>query len=149
MSEKLSPVVYGSGGGEVFLGRDFSSTPNYSEKIAALIDEETLAIVNRAFEKAEALLNEHMDKLHFVAKFLMEYEIMDEEQFAASMKDGVTMEEIAKIKEEKIQKSVEENAQKRENDAARLATTLAEKLANEAANAARQEEKEQENNNNQ
>jgi len=149
MSEKLGPVVYGSGGGEVFLGRDFSSTPNYSEKIAALIDEETLAIVNRAFEKAEALLNEHMDKLHFVAKFLMEYEIMDEEQFAASMKDGVTMEEIAKIKEEKIQKSVEENAQKRENDAARLATTLAEKLANEAANAARQEEKEQENNNNQ
>ncbi len=140
MSEKLGPVVYGSGNGEVFLGRDFSNTPNYSEKIASLIDEETLAIVNRAFEKAVSLLNEHMDKLHFVANFLMEHEVMDEEQFAASMKDGATMESVAQIKEEKLQKSIDANAKKREDDALKQAASLAEKLAMEAAAAAAKEE---------
>ncbi len=140
MSEKLGPVVYGSGGGEVFLGRDFSNTPNYSEKIAAMIDEETLAIVNAAFEKAEKILLENMEKLHFVADFLMEYEIMDEEQFAASMEEGATKEKILQIKESKIQKSIDENAKKREDDA-KKAAELAEKLAKEAASAAEKEEK--------
>jgi len=139
MSEKLGPVVYGSGGGEVFLGRDFSNTPNYSEKIAAMIDEETLAIVNAAFEKAEKILRENMEKLHFVADFLMEYEIMDEEQFAASMEEGATKEKILAIKESKIQKSIDENAKKREDDA-KKAAELAEKLAKEAASAAEKEE---------
>ena len=142
MSDKLGPVVYGNGGGEVFLGRDFSNTPNYSEKIAAMIDEETLAIVNAAFEKAEHLLNENMDKLHFVADFLMEYEVMDEEQFAAAMEEGATKEKILAIKESKIQKSIDENAKKREDDA-KKAAELAEKLAKEAASAAEQEEKKQ------
>ena len=96
MSDKLGPVVYGSGHGEVFLGRDFSNTPNYSEKIAAMIDEETLSIVNTAFDKAVALLKEHMDKLHFVASFLIEHEIMDEEQFDEAMSEGATMESIEK-----------------------------------------------------
>ncbi len=140
MSDKLGPVVYGSGGGEVFLGRDFSNTPNYSEKIAALIDEETLAIVRAAYDKAVSILNEHMDKLHFVASFLMEHEVMDEDQFAASMAENATMESIANIKEAKLKKSIDENAKKREEDAVKKASNLAEKLADEAANAAKSEE---------
>ncbi len=140
MNEKLGPVVYGSGNGEVFLGRDFSNTPNYSEKIAAMIDEETLAIMNRAYEKAAELLNTNMEKLHFVAEFLMEHEVMDAEQFEEAMKEDATKESVASIKEAKIQKSIDENAKKRESDAAKAATTLAEKLADEAAAAARKEE---------
>ncbi|MBR3838022.1 MAG: ATP-dependent zinc metalloprotease FtsH [Clostridia bacterium] len=140
MSEKLGPVVYGSGNGEVFLGRDFSNTPNYSEKVAALIDEETLAIVNAAFEKATLLLKEHDDKLHFVAEFLMEHEVMDEEQFAASMLEGATKESVLQIKEDKLQKSIDENAKKREDDAQKRANDLALKLAKEAAAAAAKEE---------
>ncbi|MBE6712470.1 MAG: ATP-dependent zinc metalloprotease FtsH [Ruminococcaceae bacterium] len=143
MSEKLGPVVYGSGGGEVFLGRDFSNTPNYSEKIAAMIDDETLAIVNSAFEKAVLLLNEHMDKLHFVAKFLIEHEVMDEEQFAEAMTEGATMESVEKIKEAKLQKSIDENAKKRELDASNKANDLAEMLAKEAEKAARREQNNQ------
>ena len=136
MSEKLGPVVYGSGHGEVFLGRDFSSTPNYSEKIAAMIDEETLSIVNAAFDKAVTLLNEHMDKLHFVAFFLIEHEIMDEEQFAEAMSDGATIESVEKIKADKMQKSIDENAKKRESDAAKNTTAnLADMLAKEAEKA--------------
>ncbi len=140
MSDKLGPVVYGSGGGEVFLGRDFSSTPNYSEKIAAMIDEETLAIVNAAFEKAIQILKDNMEKLHFVASFLMENEVMDEDQFAASMEEGATTEKILSIKEEKLKKSIDENAKKREADATKSASDLAEMLANEATKAAKREE---------
>jgi hypothetical protein len=140
MSDKLGPVVYGSGGGEVFLGRDFSNTPNYSEKVAAMIDEETLAIVNAAFEKAVQILNANMEKLHFVASFLMEHEVMDEDQFAASMEEGATAEKISSIKEEKLKKSIDENAKKREADAEKKASELAEMLANEAAKAAKLEE---------
>ncbi|MBP5288954.1 MAG: ATP-dependent zinc metalloprotease FtsH [Clostridia bacterium] len=141
MSEKLGPVVYGTGHGEVFLGRDFSSTPNYSEKIAAEIDEETLRIISQAYDKAVALLTEHMDKLHFVAKYLIENEVMDEEQFAAAMQDGTTAEDIARIKDEKLRKSIDENARKREADAVKDAT-LSEKLAREAN---QQKEKEKDN----
>ncbi len=141
MSDKLGPVVYGSGHGEVFLGRDFSNTPNYSEKIAAMIDEETLSIVNTAFDKAVSLLKEHMDKLHFVASFLIEHEIMDEEQFAEAMTEGATVESVEKIKEEKLQKSIDENAKKRESDAAKNSTSnLAEMLAQEAEKASKREQ---------
>jgi len=134
MSDKLGPVVYGSGHGEVFLGRDFSNTPNYSEKIASMIDEETLEIVKAAYNRAVAILNEHMDKLHFVAKYLIQYEIMDEEQFEAAMKDSATMEELLQIREEKLQKNIDENAKKREEDAAqKAAAEVAERLAEQAA----------------
>ena len=140
MSDKLGPVVYGSGHGEVFLGRDFSNTPNYSEKIAAMIDEETLAIVNEAFDKAVALLKEHMDKLHFVASFLIDHEIMDEEQFVEAMSEGATVESVEKIKADKIQKSIDENAIKREKDAVSgNAGSLAEMLAKEAEKASKRE----------
>ncbi len=140
MSDKLGPVVYGSGHGEVFLGRDFSNTPNYSEKIAAMIDEETLSIVNTAFDKAVTLLKEHMDKLHFVAAFLIEHEIMDEEQFAEAMSEGATMESVEKIKEDKIKKSIDENAKIRESNAKTdNADTLAQMLAKEAEKASKRE----------
>jgi cell division protease FtsH len=101
-----------------------------------MIDEETLSIVNTAFEKAVTLLNEHMDKLHFVASFLIEHEIMDEEQFAEAMSDGATIESVEKIKADKMQKSIDENAKKRESDAAKNTTAnLADMLAKEAEKA--------------
>ena len=140
MSDKLGPVVYGTGHGEVFLGRDFSSTPNYSEKIAAAIDEETLHIITAAYDRAAAILREHVDKLHFVAGYLTEHEVMDEEQFEEAMKEGATPDDLVKIKEDKIRKSVDENARRREEDASKAAD-LAEKLAKEAAAAAAEEEK--------
>jgi len=145
MSDKLGPVVYGGGSGEVFLGRDFSSTPNYSDKVASQIDEETLNLINQAFDQAANILTENMEKLHFVAGFLMEHEVMDEEQFALAMKEGTTKEEVLAIKEEKIRKSIDENAKKREENAKKEADTIAEKLANQAADAARRAEDREDN----
>ena len=93
MSDKLGPIVFGKDEGEVFLGRDFSSTPNYSEKIAAVIDEETDAIIKKEHDRAIELLNTHMDKLNAVAKYLFDHEKMDSEQFSRLMEETLTIEE--------------------------------------------------------
>ena len=85
MSDKLGLVVYGDDNNEVFLGRDFSSTPNYSEKTAATIDDEIEAVVMKQYEKAIELLKGAMPKLHEVAKELFEKEKISGDDFRAIM----------------------------------------------------------------
>ena len=85
MSDKLGLVVYGDDNNEVFLGRDFSSTPNYSEKTAATIDDEIEAVVMKQYEKALELLKGAMPKLHEVAKVLFENEKISGDEFRAIM----------------------------------------------------------------
>ncbi len=119
MSDKLGPIVYGTGHTEVFLGRDFNQTRNYSEKIAGLIDDEVMSVISTAYDRAEEILNTHMEKLHFVASYLLKNETMDEEQFAAAMKDGATEAELDAILAKKKEKSTEEN-RRRAADNARL-----------------------------
>ena len=119
MSDKLGTVLYGStsGSDEVFLGRDFSTGKDYSEKTAAEIDEEIRAIVKNAYARCEKILTDHIDKLHFVASFLLKNEFMDEEQFKAAMEsENPTIEEIENIASEKKSKSEEENKTAHENN---------------------------------
>ncbi|MBR2405523.1 MAG: ATP-dependent zinc metalloprotease FtsH [Clostridia bacterium] len=86
MSEKLGPVVFGSSeSGEVFLGRDFGHTRNYSEEIAARIDAEINAIITAAYARATQKLQENRDKLDLVAQYLIDHEKMDGDQFVAAM----------------------------------------------------------------
>lgn len=94
---------------EVFLGRDFNSSKDYSEETAALIDEQIKKIVNGAYAEAKRILSENRDKLDFIVEFLLKYEVMDDKQFTAAM-DGASMEEVEKIGEERRKKSEEENA---------------------------------------
>ncbi len=84
-SEKLGPVVYGSDNDEVFLGRDFTHSRNYSEEIANLIDSEVRDIVEEAYSKCESILKEHLDKLHEVAGSLLEHEKLDSDDFKKLM----------------------------------------------------------------
>ena len=97
-SENLGPVVYGSDQNEVFLGRDFGSTKNYSEQVAAEIDTEIRAYVEEGYRRAEEILTEHMDQLHEVAQYLIKHEKIDGPDFEKLMKgeslDPVTSEEI-------------------------------------------------------
>ena len=130
MSEKLGTIVYGSSNQEVFLGRDFGHTPNYSDKVAAIIDEEVQRIVNDAFSKAEKIIGENMDKLTFIADFLMKNEVMDDEQFVEAMKGELSMEEIEAISSSKQNKSRVENEEKAKEE--ELAKKLAEEAAKEA-----------------
>lgn len=85
-SDNLGPVVYGRDEHEVFLGRDYTNTPSYSENVAAEIDNEIRSIVEDAFEKAESILIEHIDKLHLIAKYLMIHEKIDGINFERLMK---------------------------------------------------------------
>lgn len=85
MSVRLGLVTYGNDNNEVFLGRDFSSTPNYSEKTAAVIDEEIESIVMAQYSKAISLLEKAMPKLHETAKILFEKEKITGEEFRAIM----------------------------------------------------------------
>lgn len=85
MSDRLGLVTYGHDNNEVFLGRDFSSTPNYSEKTAAAIDEEIEAVVMKQYAKTLELLNNAMPKLHAVAKVLFEKEKISGDEFRAIM----------------------------------------------------------------
>lgn len=85
MSERLGLVTYGNDNNEVFLGRDFSSTPNYSEKTSAAIDEEIESVVMSQYNKALDILKNHMDKLHAVSKVLFENEKISGDEFRAIM----------------------------------------------------------------
>ena len=85
MSEKLGLVTYGTGNDEVFLGRDFSATPNYSEKIAAQIDDEIESIIMTQYNRAKELLTNAMDKVHLVAEELFLNEKVDGERFIEIM----------------------------------------------------------------
>ena len=119
-SDILGPVVYGSehGSDEVFLGRDFNNQKNYSESTAAIIDQEIKRIVCEAYDTAERLLTENMDKLHFIAQFLFKNEIMDEYQFEAVMSgEAVTVEELEKLSEDRKLRSKEENEAKAKREA--------------------------------
>lgn len=87
MSEKLGLITFGTDNDAVFLGRDFSSNPNYSEKIAAQIDEEINSIVMAQYDKAITILKENMPKLHEVAKVLFTEEKIDGERFTAIMEE--------------------------------------------------------------
>jgi cell division protease FtsH len=116
MSEKLGTVLYGSehSSDEVFLGRDFSSGQNYSEKTAAQIDDEIRDLIDRAYKKCREILTEHMDKLEFVAQYLLTRETMDADQFKAAMEGDVTPEDLDAMADEKKRRSEEQNRKRAE-----------------------------------
>ena len=76
MSDKLGPLTFGRKEGQVFLGRDLGRERDYSEEVAAAIDQEGRAIINECFEKAKALLEERKDTLILVAETLLERETL-------------------------------------------------------------------------
>ena len=83
MSDSLGTITFGSGQEEVFLGRDWTQTRNYSEETSAKIDEEVKRIIDNGYNRAKEILTMHSDKLHTVANLLLEKEKVDGEEFAA------------------------------------------------------------------
>ena len=77
MSERLGPVTFGKKEEEIFLGREIAKHRDYSEETAILIDEEVKRIVEAQQHRAEALLGDNLNKLHRLAKALLEREILD------------------------------------------------------------------------
>lgn len=116
MSDTLGPIVFGTGHEEVFLGKEFSQTRNYSEKIAAQIDDEVHAIIEKGYQLAEKILLENMETLHFIAEYLTKNEIMDRDQFEEAFKPGVTEADLDAIRDSKRKKSRDENERRRAAD---------------------------------
>ena len=81
MSQRVGTITFGQNQEEVFLGRDIAQGREYSEETAGIIDEEVKSIIDFAYKKAEAILQEHIDKLHSVAGVLLEKEKIDGEEF--------------------------------------------------------------------
>lgn len=86
MSDRIGPVSYSSGSGEVFLGRDYGHAKDYSEAFAQEIDEEISSIIHNGYDRTEKILTDHMDKLHELAQYLIKHEKIDGEKFAKLMK---------------------------------------------------------------
>lgn len=80
MSDRLGPVTYDTND-EVFIGNSIGHTKEYSEEVAAEIDDEVRKIINGAYAKTRALLKENQDRLDYIARALLEYETLDDKQF--------------------------------------------------------------------
>jgi len=81
MSETLGTITFGSGQEEVFLGRDFTQTRNFSEETSSKIDIEVKKIIDTAYRRAQEILSSNIDKLHIVAGILLEKEKIDGDEF--------------------------------------------------------------------
>ena len=113
MSDVLGLRAFGNDHGEVFLGRDFSSSQDYSDETASKIDAEIHSIISEAYATAKKLLTDNIAKLHFISEFLVKNEVMDAEQFAAAMDGDPTFEDLEEMTESKKRKSREENDRRR------------------------------------
>lgn len=83
MSPELGTMTFGTGDGEVFLGRDYGHTRDYSESVAAKIDAEIKRIIDEAYDKCQQLISGNMDKLKDIAELLLEKETIGSEDFEA------------------------------------------------------------------
>lgn len=81
MSDSIGPIAFGSGHDEVFMGRDFGRTKNYSEQVAFQIDEEVKKLIDTGYNHAQKLLTENISKLHAVATALLEKEKLEALEF--------------------------------------------------------------------
>lgn len=110
MSEKLGPIAFGKDNDEVFIGKDYNHVRNYSEAVASEIDEEVEAIVLAAYKRTEQILREHIDKLHTVAKALVEREKIDANEFYALM-EGKELPPLKAPKAENVSDAPEQPAE--------------------------------------
>lgn len=103
-SEKLGTIVYGQADHEVFLGRDFNQSRNYSETVAAEIDGEIREIIDNAYEQSGDILTAHRDQLINVAEYLITHEKIDGAEFKKLMEGEI----VAEMVSDKFTDSAEE-----------------------------------------
>ncbi|MCY3538477.1 MAG: ATP-dependent metallopeptidase FtsH/Yme1/Tma family protein [Acidimicrobiia bacterium] len=87
MSDQLGPMKYGKNSAEVFLGRDYSSQQDYSNEVAAAIDDEVRALLGQAHDEARRILTTHIEALHRLAERLIEVETLSAEEIVELLSD--------------------------------------------------------------
>ncbi|MDZ4994649.1 ATP-dependent zinc metalloprotease FtsH [Clostridium perfringens] len=89
MSDVIGPISFGNGdGGEVFLGRDIGKSSNISEETSAKIDEEIKRLIDEAYNRAESILKENINKLNAVTDVLLQKEKIDGDEFREIFKNS-------------------------------------------------------------
>ncbi|MFH1583799.1 MAG: ATP-dependent zinc metalloprotease FtsH [Actinomycetota bacterium] len=113
MSDKIGPLTLGDKQGAIFLGRDFSAHPDYSEQVAYEIDKEIRKLVDDAYNKARDILNTHRNKLDLIAQNLIEKETLNKEEIEELLKDEKEKVEEIETKAE-FEKDIKKDTIKRE-----------------------------------
>ena len=133
MTEELGPQVYGDANHEVFLGRDYGATPDYSNETARRIDEEVAKIMHKAHERASAVLASRREQIELMATILLERETVEGEALEALLDNTwylyiVNEEEILARKAEELRKQEEDDERARAEAAAAKAQAQTEDL---------------------
>ncbi|EMG28012.1 cell division protein, membrane-bound ATP-dependent protease [Listeria fleischmannii subsp. fleischmannii LU2006-1] len=116
MSDKIGPLQFSSGNGQVFMGRDFGNDKGFSDKIAYEIDTEVQSIIRYCYDRAKNILLEHKEQHVLIAETLLEVETLDARQIRSLFDDGVmppdadtlTVEEYPSEKDNEEPKSFDE-----------------------------------------
>ena len=116
MSEKVGNVVFDSGHDEVFIGRSMAQTKNYSEEVAALIDEEIKALVDGAYARCGEILTHRRRELDIVAEYLLRYENMDAKTFEQVFTDPAALQPPAAY--QAVEAEAEQDAREEEEHGA-------------------------------
>lgn len=137
MSENIGPVTFGHRQDQVFLGRDIARDKDYSEEVAAEIDKEVRSFMEDAYAATEKLLSDNIDKLHVIAKALMEKETLEEEEINQLVKYGhiLTAEEKLQLVQQSVVDEEATAAPVAEADAKAEAPTAEADAPKAAANA--------------
>lgn len=137
MSENIGPVTFGHRQDQVFLGRDIARDKDYSEEVAAEIDKEVRSFMEDAYAATEKLLSDNIDKLHVIAKALMEKETLEEEEINQLVKYGriLTAEEKLQLVQQSVVDEEATAAHVAEADAKAEATAAEADAPKAAANA--------------
>lgn len=144
MSENIGPVTFGHRQDQVFLGRDIARDKDYSEEVAAEIDKEVRSFMEDAYAATEKLLSDNIDKLHVIAKALMEKETLEEEEINQLVKYGhiLTAEEKLQLVQQSVVDEEATAAPVAETDAKAEAPAAEAGVSEVAANAGEETPKE-------
>lgn len=144
MSENIGPVTFGHRQDQVFLGRDIARDKGYSEEVAAEIDKEVRSFMEDAYAATEKLLSDNIDKLHVIAKALMEKETLEEEEINQLVKYGhiLTAEEKLQLVQQSVVDEEATAASVAEADAKAEAPVAEAGVSEAAANAGEEAPKE-------
>ena len=144
MSENIGPVTFGHRQDQVFLGRDIARDKDYSEEVAAEIDKEVRSFMEDAYAATEKLLSDNIDKLHVIAKALMEKETLEEEEISQLVKYGhiLTAEEKLQLVQQSVVDEETAAAPVAEADAKAEAPAAEAGVSEAAANAGEEAPKE-------
>lgn len=143
MSENIGPVTFGHRQDQVFLGRDIARDKDYSEEVAAEIDKEVRSFMEDAYAATEKLLSDNIDKLHVIAKALMEKETLEEEEINQLVKYGhiLTAEEKLQLVQQSVVDEEATAAPVAEADAKAEAPAAEAGVSEAAANAGEEAQK--------